>query len=481
MPTDIVTDIETKQSDWPAVLPLASLGILIILGFGAIAVLSHDFPYGRDPSSAPTRTYIALAAALGGGCLLLVPIVRHLTPTKNRLLLLLAVGLLARLFMFASDPVLEDDWHRYLWDGASVAHGVDPYKYAPAEATPVTRLGEKIGWSEEPDLARLQEMTDEAPILYWRINYPYLKTIYPPIAQLAFAAAHFVSPYSLTGWRAVLLVVDLLTVALLAWTLTLFGRSPLWAGLYWWNPVVILEAFNAGHMDVLIAPALVGVLALARLGKLKLAVMALAAASAVKFWPALLAPALIRKHLFNPLHVAGFAALFIAAALVLLWPQLRYIFVDPDQGLVAYSDTWRRHAFMFAALADGPLSGLAEPDRAARNLVVVLISAAALGFAVRAKPNGDDLPGICLAITAVLLFLSPTGYPWYQIWIAMFLPFAPRWGLLSLMVTAPLYYTRFLLGDAHSLYQWGIVPIAFGVPLLLVLAEAFWRRDYART
>ena len=138
--------------------------------------------------------------------------------------------------MFASNPVLEDDWHRYLWDGAVVADGSDPYKFSPAEATPIDRFGNQIDWSDDPELLRLQELVDgltqEEFDVYWRVNYPYYKTIYPPIAQGGFGLAHFISPYNLNGWRGVLLLVDLISFALIVWVLGLFGRSSAWVGLY---------------------------------------------------------------------------------------------------------------------------------------------------------------------------------------------------------------------------------------------------------
>ncbi|MEL7130301.1 MAG: hypothetical protein AAGK23_12210, partial [Pseudomonadota bacterium] len=369
-----ITPLSGPKAGQAAYYALLGLGALSLAGYVWVAFLSHDFPYGAPLNPPSTHAYIAIAMALGLVCAGLLWAVPRVPPSRNGLLFIFAIGLAARAMMFGSTPVMEDDWHRYLWDGAVVANGVDPYKYAPAEATPITRLGEEIGWSEVPDLAQLQELTEDHFEPYWRINYPYFKTIYPPIAQGAFAAGYFIAPFNLNGWRAVLLMVDLGAFALLMFTLSLYRRSPLWAGLYWWNPVVILEGFNAGHMDVLIVPFLIGAVALARLKRHHLAVIALAGASAVKLWPALLAPALVRPYLFKPIQLAGLAGLFCIVAAILLWPQLQYVFADPDQGLTAYSETWRRHAFLFTLLVEGPFAGFGEPDQAARSWVAGLTS-----------------------------------------------------------------------------------------------------------
>lgn len=455
---------------------LFGLGAVVLAGYYLVRLLSGEFFYGRAASLAPLTEYVMLAVGLGLVCACLAWLVPKLPHTWRKLAAIFVIGLTARLLMFGSTPVLEDDWHRYLWDGAVVAAVVDPYSFAPADATPVNRLGEVQPRADDPDLARLQDLAAEAPLVYWRVNYPYFKTIYPPLAQGAFALAHGIAPFSLDAWRWVLLLVDTGSFALLAWTLALFGRSPLWAGLYWWNPVVILEGFNSGHMDVLVVPFLIGAMALARLDRLRLAVIVLAGAMAVKLWPVLLAPALIRTRLFRPWQVAGLAGIFIAAAGVLLWPQIAPALSDPDQGLVAYSQGWRRHSFLFAVLADGLLTGLADPDRAARLVMAGLVMLGALVFAVKSAPDGRDLPLALAAVTALLFFLSPTGYPWYQIWLAGFIPFVPRAGFLALMVAAPLYYFRFLFGDEAAVYQWGVVPVAFGIPLVILAAESWLQR-----
>jgi len=462
---------------------LSGLGVLLLVLSGAIAYLSQAFQYARWDIFPELWIYISLASAMGGVLLGFWALARRLKPSAAALMLIFAVGLIARLMMFTSNPVMEDDWHRYLWDGASVANGVDPYQFAPAEASPTDLFGEKQRLSDDPDLRQLQELTEENQTVYSRVNYPYLKTIYPPVAEGAFGLAHIIAPFSLNGWRGILLAVDLISFCLIIWALGLFGRSYLWVGLYWWNPVILLEVFNSGHMDGLLVPFLVAALGLAKLDKLGFAVTALAGAAAVKLWPILLAPLLVRKYMFDPKRLIPLALLFCVIAFALLWPQLRYVFTDPNQGLVAYSEGWRRHAFLYSILVEGPFSGFSDPVKSARLFVVITVSIGALWLAWRnsgglseAKGESQMAAGL-LAVTALLLFLSPTGYPWYQVWLAGLIPFAPRLGFLVLTMTAPIYYTRFILGDENLVYQWGWVSLAFGLPLILLLVpESFWRR-----
>ena len=248
---------------------------------------------------------------------------------------------------------------------------------------------------------------------------------------------------------------------------------------------MLLEVFNAGHMDALIVPFLVGALGLARQERFGLSVTVLAGAAAVKLWPVLLAPLLVRKFMFDFKRLIPLAMLFCIVTFVLLWPQLRYILTDPDQGLVAYSEAWRRHAFLYSVLVDGPFRVFGDPITAARSFVLVCISAGAIWLAWRQSGDqpgghGDSQMGAgLLAVIALLLFLSPTGYPWYQVWLAGLIPFAPRLGYIVLTIMAPIYYIRFVFGDGDLIYQWGWVPVAFGLPLVLLLVpRSYYRRTH---
>ncbi len=160
-------------------------------------------------------------------------------------------GLASRIICCLGEPILEDDYQRYLWDGAVTASGHNPYRYAPSD---VVRGGTSHS---------LADIADQSGIVLQRIGHGELTTIYPPIAQSAFAAAYLVAPFSLGAWRVVLLVADLATFLLLMRLLTKMGRSQLWVSVYWWNPLVIKHVFNAAHMDALLLPPLLSAVLLA--------------------------------------------------------------------------------------------------------------------------------------------------------------------------------------------------------------------------
>jgi len=439
-----------------------------------LAALSFSFPYGVTIQETPLVLYIGLALIAGWLWSYLPRQIGSVISSRPKIIGILLIGLLMRGVMFVSLPVLEDDSYRYLWDGAVTAHAIDPYKYAPADASPTPLFDAVEPSTASTDLKKLQALANAKKVSHERINYPYVATIYPPLTQAAFAFAYFVDPFGLTGWRFTLLIADLMTFWVLIQVLRAYQRNPLWVSLYWWNPVVLLQGFGAGHMDLLVLPFLLGSLALARADRTTVSAICLAGAAAVKIWPILLLPVILRQHLKHPLKLGLITLTFGGCVLLLLFPQLVHV-LRPEAGLNAYASEWRTHAFLFSILEDVVFVTFEEPGSIARLCVAAFILAFTGYVSLRFALVTDRLPILFAAVIACLIFLSPTGYPWYLIWLAPFIAFCPQPGLLSLFALTPLYWLRFQLGDDSFLHQWVIVPIAFGVPITLLSLSLYQR------
>lgn len=400
---------------------------------------------------------------------LTVTLARH--PAARGLFFVMAgAGLALRLMFFGTDPILEDDWRRYLWEGAAGASGVDPYAYAPAAGMEVTAFGTPAAPSADPSVEALRRLG--APYLDYpeRVNHPYLTSIYPLPAQWAFRMAHAIAPFSLDAFRFVLLIAEAVSFALLLLVLRAFGRRPELALLYWLNPLVILQTFSAVHMDALIVPPLLLALLAARHARPGWTGAALGLAAAMKIWPLALLPIFGRRFIRMPLAMLRATAAMAIVAIICLAPLLARI-GESDSGLFAYATGWVRNAFVFASLEQALSVVTIDPGGAARVMTAILAATIVLVLTIRADPDAARTPMRALTFVMFLLALSPTAYPWYGIWAAVFLPFAPTLGAALLAAGAGIYVLRFpnaLTGEGVP-FLW--LALQTAVPLLLHLLE----------
>jgi len=175
-------------------------------------------------------------------------------PQDRRLVIVIAAfSVLFRVTLLWTDPVAEIDIYRYLWDGQVLSHGVDPFRYSPAQVLAVAH-----GESVPDDLAELVALRDASPELeeiLRRVHYGQLPTIYPPTSQAVFALASWMTPDDASifcrmvvfkGW---FVAFDLATFLLVLLLLQQVGRPVAWSLAYGWCPLLIKEVANSGHLD----------------------------------------------------------------------------------------------------------------------------------------------------------------------------------------------------------------------------------------
>ncbi len=366
---------------------------------------------------------------------------------KGLLWAMLAAGLAMRLVLFASEPVLEDDYQRYLWDGAVTANGLNPYEKAPGAAK-----------TADPELMVLGRLALESGPVLGRINNPELRTIYPPVTQSAFALTHWIAPWSLTAWRGLILVLEIISIALLLTLLRELGRSPLWATLYWWNPVVLKELFNSAHMDALIVPLVLGALILAIRKRELTATACLTLAAGVKIWPLIFLPIVWRGILNKPGKLAAAVALTAGACILFAWPVLT-AGLDASSGFIAYASKWKTNSALLPVLEGLASRGLDAANIAdlgaglvARAGVVIALASIILWQCRTAAESARDLAWKFFIVSSAAFLLTPAQFPWYYLWVLPMLACFPSAGLLVLTATLPLYYTAFYF-HANGAYE----------------------------
>lgn len=442
----------------------AAGGLLVAAFAVALTALSPAFGYEHNLNQMPILWLVGILVLAGLiYCLCLPQLVTDSLvrgPRETRLILagIVAAGLAARLVLFASEPMLEDDYQRYLFDGAVTANGNNPYAISPKNAR-----------AESGELGLLAEKGAQ---VVRRVNHPDLKTVYPPVAQAAFALAYMIKPWSLTAWRSVILLFDLATLAIILLLLREAGRSPLWAALYWWNPLVIKELFNSAHMEAIVLPFVLLALWLAIRSRSMASAFSLALAAGAKLWPALLLPVILRGRSFDARQIIRASVLF--AAVVALWAIPIWLGgFGEHSGFVAYLSAWQTNSALFPTL-EGALATFLSSEAAglvARGLIAICLLFIAANVSLKPVATADDLMGRASLVAAALVLLSPAQFPWYAVWFAPFLAFRPWQGFLLLTATIPLYYAGFyFLGRDQLEIAGGVIVWIIWVPVWAALA-----------
>lgn len=382
--------------------------------------------------------------------------------------ILIALGLIFRAIFFSSTPIYEDDWNRYLWDGAVITQGTNPYIYSP----------DYILLNKNPEQTQtLNDLSKYYDDILHKINNKHLTTIYPPVAITAFGLAAIIKPMNLDALRCVFLLSEAIAMFLMIKALILYDRSPLWVGLYALNPLLIFSAFNAAHMDILLAPFLIGTVIAMRKNPYITAIL-LSAAAAIKIWPLLLAPIVFRSWRRDLKVYMTSAFISAALSLVLLWPMISNL--GETSGLSAYSAQWQRSSFLFPLLDSG-LDLITDNSGTFARITVALTLVGLSLWRGLLSPIGTlaQQPKELMLMTLALYLLSPTGFPWYLIWALIFMPFLPLYGLALLCVLTPLYYLRFGLGELgqYDIYTNWLIPLQFSLPIAVLIYE-FVKRDH---
>ncbi len=328
---------------------------------------------------------------------------------------LLSWALLFHLAGILGGPFLEDDYHRYLWDGYRFAVDGTPYAAPPAAF-----------FTDASVPPALQPHLDA-------INYPALPTIYGPLPEWLFRASHALSPGAVWPLQTLLSAMNLGVIVLLAAS----NAAPAARLLYAWNPLVIVETAFMAHPDILAAGlALVAWLAL-RSGRPAVSGALLAAACASRLVFVLVAPLLLARA--GP---RGWTRWLLVLAAIYL-PFLADGATDAA-ALAVFGQQWQFNAGLFTLLA-GALS-----DTVARTFVLcaTAVLVFAMAFWLGRRSSETAMPAAVVFALALPLLVGPVLNAWYLIWLLPLaavssLRFAP-WLASAAVLLA--YGTRFNLG-----------------------------------
>ncbi|MGF1451890.1 MAG: glycosyltransferase, partial [Opitutales bacterium] len=296
-----------------------------------------------------------------------------------------------------------DDLARYRWEGRLVANGVSPYQAV----------------ADDPVYAPWQDG------LWAEMNHRDKPTAYPPLAELGFAALASVSLEPL-WFKAVFVAADVAIVAIVLMLLKGQGRPLRWAGLYAFNPVVLVGFAAEAHFDVWMVLALAATAGALQARRPLLAAAALGAAVQLKVIALLGLPFLVKREGWRTLWPFG---------LVLVLPSLPFA-GELDKLVAGVLAFGTERAF------NGGLHELIfewTESRDAANRFVAVALALVLGgrwFGARFGSWVSDWRWACGA----LLLFSPTLHFWYLSWLLPFLALAPRLSWLLFSASLSVYF-----------------------------------------
>jgi hypothetical protein len=387
--------------------------------------------------------------------------------------LILLVAAVVRVLFIFHPPALSDDLYRYLWDGLQTLGGQNPYADAPIN---ILAHGNASGY------------------LLKAMNHPELTTIYPPGAQVVFAAGAFMGG-GFEGLKILLAAMDLATCALIIKLLSNIGLPAWRAILYAWHPLAVLEIGSSGHIDaagiffIFLTLALLTIPENSRFSRLDLfpapgfnvkrslltlsAGFTFALAALVKLFPLLLLPGILmlvrkgQRALFLMGMTTGMAVLCVP-----FLPQLKNMFRTLD----LYILNWEFSGFAFRTLREMMSSGnTARVILASFFFILVAALYGRLIFRNYSAPGckipecSHDMPGKSCSnfpgrgsflniiktlyiITMAFLVVTPTLYPWYALYLVCLFPFIP--GVAGIVLSGTIFLSYRVLAPYKLSGQW---------------------------
>ncbi|WP_131764808.1 glycosyltransferase 87 family protein [Candidatus Protofrankia californiensis] len=448
-----------------ATLVAAVVGLVGILAVQAVTL----FQPGYLPDRAGVLYLAMLWWALG---MTTATLLLHAAPRRLAVGLLLAGTVTIHAVALTHGPQLSDDLYRYVWDGRVQATGIDPYHYGPLDPE-LAHLRDRWLFPDPGGCAAIER----GPGCI-RLNYPRAHTIYPPVAQAYFTAVHLLpGPPREHKTQLYTSLASLALVALIMTMLTVRGRDPRYAGFYALSPLAGLDVASDAHVDVLAALlALGGIAVLTSRPRTRsapagrptrrrtwIAGTLLAAAVAVKLYPALLLPAAARRR---PVVVVGAAVAVVGLSYL---PHVLAVgtgalgFLPEYLNVEGYGQGDR-----FLLLTALGING------AAAKAAAVSVLAAVTAAVMRSEPSRVPVERAALWLVGAAFLVATPVQPWYGILLVALAILAGRLEWLAVAAAGhPVYVSLFtdLPGDARTLRV-----SSYTVAALVVLSATLLRQ-----
>jgi alpha-1,6-mannosyltransferase len=421
--------------------------------FGGVSVCLYLLGGVWQPPLARTNYPLYLlwfSAVFGVYVLALLDLRRHALPSRPVVIaLIVGWALIFRITVLWVTPgFLSDDIYRYVWDGLVQQAGINPYYYPP----------------EASELGFLRDDT-----IFPMINRKSVLTVYPPGAQLFFRLMGWLFPGDVVAMKALILLADAVSIALLLLLLKHLGMQRSNSLLYAWHPLVIVELGISGHLDGLMIPFVLLAFLCMMQNRPWLVGGSLAMATLIKLYPAILLPVVYRKGGWQmPLVFFGLVGMGYL------------LYLDAGQQIIGYLPYYIS-PYEFYNLSLRPilmwLIGLiiANPFPYVKWLSASLLFLVMVHCVLQPPKSPPQAIqwGVGLIVLCLLL-VSPSVFQWYLVWLLALVTLiqsqlTPAWLYWSWSVNLAYLETLPSFADARD----GLRIVEY-VPIFLCIIGYWW-------
>jgi hypothetical protein len=453
--------MEKQHQNSSAFIPLKYARVILV-GFGLLSGFIYFFNFKLHPYfsqfAAISKTgihfyvfiFVTLSVLYFMSMVLLFKYRSLGGHSKSMLLVILIFAMIFRACLLPANPsVLSKDMYRYIWDGRVQQNGINPYRHPP-------------------DADELKQLRDN--IVYPEINRKTYPTLYPAGAQLFFRLFHMIVGDSVSGYKGLMTLFDVLTLFVLLALLRVYGFDDTRLIIYAWSPLVIFEIAYSGHLEGITVFWMVLALYLNATHKPILAIASLAISSAIKLYPALLLPALL-----NPGERIKGILTFVVSIFLLYLP-----FFVAGRKVLGFLPIYLQDPYESFNLGLKYLMMHLLPQLNYYLLsMIFLLGLIAAGWIVFFKSKQrDQAIRYAYFLMGLLMVLMPASlHAWYVIILIPFLCFYPAIAWLLFSCTVTLSYLKYVAPS--GIMPRSVLVLEYG-PLIALLAGGYFLRWYSR-
>ena len=376
------------------------------------------------------------------------------------------LAVLFRLLFLLAIPNLTQDFYRFVWDGRLILEGLNPYLHTPNEL-----MESSIGLF--PQMNTLYEGMGALSAKHY--------SNYPPVHQMPFIIAAFISKHSILGsivvLRLILISADL--------GILVFGKKLLkklnkpTRTMYWFilNPLVIIELTGNLHFEGLMLCLFIMSLYFIHSKKLHMAAVVMALSIAVKLVPVLSLPLFLNKLgwkksvLFYSVTAAVFIILFI--------PFFSFGLLENFSATIGL---WFSN-FEFNASVYYFLKGTLENINGVSVInsmgiiVACVVTLQTSCLLLKKKKETSQIILMILWILSGYYFISTTVHPWYIISLLLLSVFTNYKFVLVWSYTLILSYIAY---NEYSVEECNSILIIEYTPVILMLGWELYSKKFLK-